>query len=139
MLILNISLLIMTTFNYWDDEYYYPTCKKCGNIFNTRARWCSKKCWTDERDEREKEKFNRQNNCFNIFGDTNNIDMDIEREPNVDKLLYDILRLNPPKTKEEVKQQYHRLALKYHPDKSGDADTFISIKNAYDKLYNKLE
>jgi len=45
-----------------------------------------------------------------------------------------ILSLVPPKTKDEIKKQYYKLSLKYHPDKGGDNDKFIKLKNAYDKL-----
>ena len=33
-----------------------------------------------------------------------------------------------------IKKQYKFLALKYHPDKYGNSNEFIKIKNAYDIL-----
>jgi len=33
-----------------------------------------------------------------------------------------------------LKKAYHKMCLKFHPDKGGDADKFIEIKNAYDEL-----
>tara|TARA_R110000772_G_scaffold132699_1_gene241190 strand:- start:330 stop:674 length:345 start_codon:yes stop_codon:yes gene_type:complete len=114
----------MTTYNYWDDRYYYPKCDSCGLLFNVDTRWCSKECWIKQR-----EGYKKREDRFNIV--TEIIDQS-------DKVLYDILNLEPPKTKEQVKKQYLKLALKYHPDKNGDIDTFIKIKDAYEKLYNQL-
>jgi len=51
--------------------------------------------------------------------------------------LYDILGLTSESTKEEIKQSYKRLAKIYHPDKCVfNNDRFITIKNAYDILYD---
>jgi len=35
---------------------------------------------------------------------------------------------------ETVKQNYHQLSLKHHPDKGGDTQTFVKIKQAYEFL-----
>jgi DnaJ-class molecular chaperone len=35
---------------------------------------------------------------------------------------------------ENVKQNYHQLSLKHHPDKGGDTQTFVKIKQAYEYL-----
>ena len=47
---------------------------------------------------------------------------------------YEILMIEPPITEEELKKAYHKMCLKYHPDKGGCNDKFIEIKNAYDDL-----
>jgi DnaJ-class molecular chaperone len=50
---------------------------------------------------------------------------------------YKILELNNDASKEEIKRAYHRLSLKYHPDKcKGSADVFININRAYQILSN---
>ena len=50
---------------------------------------------------------------------------------------YQILQVEPNATVEEIKQAYHRLAHKYHPDISKEADAerrFKEIKSAYEVL-----
>lgn len=50
---------------------------------------------------------------------------------------YQILQVDPNATLEEIKQAYHRLARKYHPDISKEADAerrFKEIKSAYEVL-----
>lgn len=49
---------------------------------------------------------------------------------------YSILDLKKDCTKSDIKKQYRKLSLKYHPDKDGDNEKFIEIKNAYDTLYD---
>jgi len=44
----------------------------------------------------------------------------------------EILELNDNFTPEQVKQNYHRLSLKYHPDKGGNSNDFIQITKAYE-------
>ena len=53
---------------------------------------------------------------------------------------YEILELNDNCTKEEIKKSYHRLCLKYHPDKCNDLksnEKFKDIVDAYEILYNE--
>jgi hypothetical protein len=44
----------------------------------------------------------------------------------------EILELDSNFTPEQVKQNYHRLSLKHHPDKGGDSNDFIKITKAYE-------
>jgi curved DNA-binding protein CbpA len=54
---------------------------------------------------------------------------------------YSILNLNKNCTKEEIKKSYHKLSLKYHPDKNGgeDSEEFRKIHEAYEILYDDEE
>ena len=48
---------------------------------------------------------------------------------------YDILGVNKNASVQEIKKAYHKLAIKYHPDKSeSDPDTFKKISEAYSIL-----
>ena len=47
----------------------------------------------------------------------------------------EILELNKPVIKKNIKKKYYKLAIKYHPDKcSANSDKFIQIKDAYEFL-----
>ncbi len=47
----------------------------------------------------------------------------------------ELLEIEPPLTIENLKCQYRKKALEYHPDKpSGNAEMFIKIKDAFDTL-----
>ena len=48
---------------------------------------------------------------------------------------YGILEINEYSSKEEIRKQYKKLSLKYHPDKNKDGtDNFLDVKEAYDIL-----
>lgn len=49
---------------------------------------------------------------------------------------YKILELDKSCKKIEIKKQYHKLSLRYHPDKNGDNEKFIKIHEAYETLYD---
>ena len=44
-----------------------------------------------------------------------------------------------PKTLEELKSMYRRLAFLHHPDKGGDLDIMKVVNNEYDALFPKLK
>lgn len=47
---------------------------------------------------------------------------------------------NPtPTTLEELKTQYRRLAMQYHPDRGGTDEAMKAINNEYDRLFPKLK
>ena len=37
---------------------------------------------------------------------------------------------------EEIKKQYHKLALRYHPDHGGNAETFMGLRHAFEFISN---
>ena len=53
---------------------------------------------------------------------------------------YSILELDKNCKKEDIKKQYHKLSLKYHPDKNGGSESacaeFRKIHEAYETLYD---
>ena len=109
------------TNNYWDKEQYYPICNKCGKPISS-TRYCSRSCWVNQR---------RQKKTFEDYVD------DIIIEKTYDNMNeWNILKLKPPKTEEEIKKSYHKLLLETHPDKGGSNDKFIELQTAYKTLIN---
>jgi DnaJ-class molecular chaperone len=49
---------------------------------------------------------------------------------------YKILGVDKYASDKDIKKAYRRLAIKEHPDKGGNADTFKEINNAYETLSN---
>lgn len=50
---------------------------------------------------------------------------------------YEVLEIDPISNKDEIRKQYRKLCLKYHPDKNnGNDEQFKKIKEAYEILYN---
>ena len=49
--------------------------------------------------------------------------------------LYELLEINEQNFNMDIlKKQYHKMCLKYHPDKGGDGNHFKLIKEAYEIL-----
>lgn len=49
---------------------------------------------------------------------------------------YDRLGVETSATARQIKRAYHKLSLKHHPDKGGDAAVFMEITSAYEVLYD---
>lgn len=57
-----------------------------------------------------------------------------ETEPADNTKLYEVLGVPQTATIDEIKKQYKRMAIKHHPDKGGDAETFKEINAAHEVL-----
>lgn len=44
-----------------------------------------------------------------------------------------------PETLEDLKKQYHKLAMKHHPDVGGSTDDMKEINSEYEELFSKLK
>ena len=51
---------------------------------------------------------------------------------------HDTFGLKRSKSQEELRENYKKAALQHHPDKGGDHDAFIKLKNEYDRLKKKF-
>lgn len=113
-------------YNYWEPKRYYLKCNKCGCPISS-TRYCSRTCWINQR--RQKQTFEEYVD-EKIFGN-------VFQEKTYDNMNeWNILKLKPPKTEEEIKKSYRKLILKYHPDKGGSNDKFIELQTAYKTLIN---
>ena len=52
---------------------------------------------------------------------------------------YKVLGISRDVSEDEIKKAYHKLAMKYHPDKGGDEEKFKQVNEAYSILTNKDE
>lgn len=64
----------------------------------------------------------KRNNLFYFF-------MDISI-----KECYDILRVHPSSSWDDIKKAHHKLIKLYHPDKGGDQQSFLKVNQAFEKL-----
>ena len=61
-----------------------------------------------------------------------------ERQTYNTENLYDYLQLTPYASFEEIRHNYRRLALQFHPDKGGDPEAFGRIQAAYEILSDEF-
>mgnify|MGYP003627373932 FL=1 len=127
-----------------DEENYDPyddslLWKRCiyGYKYNPNTRWCCNTCWIQQRINKEEEIKKKKEFIYNNIYE----ECCKEQKNNINFPLieyYNILKLIPPKNKEEIKKAYYKLALINHPDKNNN--TLLSIKkfqeinDAYERL-----
>jgi len=110
---------------YKPDIFY---CKR-GSRISLNLDYCCNACFQEQKQKRLKNRYARFQ------------DFIIEEDDYVYKLNddYKTLQLIPPKTFTEIKKQYRKLALKYHPDKkTGNHDQFIKITDSYNRLISSF-
>jgi DnaJ-class molecular chaperone len=49
---------------------------------------------------------------------------------------YSLLGITMDAASDDIRKAYHKLALQFHPDKSGHSDDFLQIAEAYNVLIN---
>lgn len=117
------------------DKYANNRIKKCkyGNFYDN-SQYCCNKCFQENKYYK---KLNKQNYINNLFNQNQNnrryniIEEETKEEINED---WNVLKLQPPQTLKQIKKQYYKLSLKYHPDKGGSNEEFIKLNNSYNNL-----
>tara|TARA_R100000664_G_scaffold22939_1_gene32473 strand:+ start:3621 stop:3980 length:360 start_codon:yes stop_codon:yes gene_type:complete len=107
---------------YDDDPNYDPYAEriyycKYGSRINPVSKWCCVRCFEDSKIHKPSWDY--------LLGVVDERDIDDD---------WKVMKLKPPKSKEEIRKQFRRLALQYHPDKNGSSDLFIKLKNSYDNI-----
>lgn len=124
------------------DKYANNRIKKCkyGNFYDN-TNYCCNKCFQENKYYKKLNKQNYINNLFNQNNKNNKNNQNNKRynifEEEAKEEIDDdwkTLKLQPPKSLNEIKKQYHKLSLKCHPDKGGTNEDFIKLNNSYNNL-----
>tara|TARA_R110002126_G_scaffold132644_2_gene276659 strand:- start:364 stop:723 length:360 start_codon:yes stop_codon:yes gene_type:complete len=115
-------------YNYWDNELYCDICLTC-NYKISSTGWCCKTCWINKTTKYSTDNVNIPTKKEYFASKAAQRERDF-----INKKEYDILQIEPPKTENEIKKQYYKLCLKYHPDKGGSQEDFIKLNDAYNIL-----
>ena len=120
----------------YEERQYWSRCSR-GSLLNPYTRWCCRDCWIEQRSKYQSPSFDdlfdsdtRKRSDYEECSDTGTT---TTTEPHLH--LYNTLQLSPPKTISEIKKQYHKLSLLYHPDKNPSGEEqFKHIASAYHQL-----
>jgi len=52
---------------------------------------------------------------------------------------FEILNLSDTATPKEVRARYQKLCMKFHPDRGGDQNVFVRVKEAYEEAIRQAE
>jgi len=113
----------------YDEKQYLSKCKRGYYIGSTR--YCCRECWLEQRVDYERPTLEEFIKLF--FNEEYNYTFKSEYIPI--KKDWKILQLEPPKSKSEIKKQYYKLALVFHPDKpTGNHNLFTQLNSSYNTL-----
>tara|TARA_R110002020_G_scaffold473776_3_gene703562 strand:- start:192 stop:572 length:381 start_codon:yes stop_codon:yes gene_type:complete len=114
----------------YDEKLYWNKCNR-GYLLNPDTRWCCRECWIDQRVNYKRPTLEEFINEF--LNEEHNYTFKTEYTPISDD--WKVLQLEPPKTQTEIKKQYRKLALLYHPDKpTGTHNLFTQLNSSYNTL-----
>ncbi len=118
-----------------------PKCKM-GKYINS-CGYCCHWCHKEDKKKREQAKYTFCNNMFDtMFNESipETFNKDFEFDPLLE--YYKILKLIPPKTREEIRKAYLKQSLICHPDKNNNSvmsvKEFQKINEAYKILMDKV-
>jgi hypothetical protein len=129
-----------------DEEYYDPyDFKKCPYGYYKGCGYCCPRCKSEER-EKIYEEYSKQR--FYEYIKQNFSELRHETKYNKDEidLAFEFLKIDKHKFLKleiheqikNIKRQYKRLCLKYHPDKQGSNELFIKLKDCYDLIISGI-
>ena len=103
------------TYDAYDETQWWSRCAR-GHLKNPGTRWCCRECWIDQRKDYT----------------YHTAESESEASKSSD---WTTLKLHPPKTNSEIRKQYHKLALLFHPDRTaGNHDKFTQLNASYHNL-----
>lgn len=71
---------------------------------------------------------------FNQFFQGQNFGQEEEPQGQKETELYEVLGVKSDASTEDIKKAFRKLAVKYHPDRGGDAEKFKEINAAHEVL-----
>jgi len=119
----------MAPTEYIKEYDLYGSLPRCQFTGHTYIGMCS--CYIHSKQSNYKQSNYKQSNYNqnqNYFETSKNVNT-LKRSSS-----HEILQIYPPVTKDQVRQAYKKMSLQTHPDKGGNSNDFIKVKEAYDEL-----
>lgn len=128
-----------------EDDFNPYTFEKCPYGWYKGCGGCCKRCKDEER-ERIYEEYSKQKFYDYIKHNFEDLRHDSKYNKDEIELAFEFLKIDKKKFLKleidkqikNIKRQYKRLSLKYHPDKQGSNELFIKLKDYYDLLINSI-
>ncbi len=129
-----------------EDDFCPYTFEKCPYGYYKGCGNCCKRC-RDEKRERIYEEYSKKKFYDYIKKNFQDLRHDSKYNKDEIELAFEFLKIDKEKFLKleidkqikNIKRQYKRLCLKYHPDKQqGSNELFIKLKDYYDLLINSI-